>query len=110
MPAEADHPSLSIAIDHPISELHNDLPDPLSAVIHREDPFLSIDQWRRDVVDCDSPIHRPLDLVEDTDSILPHGLLSLLAEGSRVDITFPERDVCRSTDVSCMTGSSILSP
>jgi len=65
---------MAAEIDQPLSDLntsfgqlairHDDLSDPLSAVMCTEDdPFDSIDHWRQSVVNCNNPWYGPFELV-----------------------------------------------
>lgn len=71
---EPDNLLMAAEIDQPLSNLntsfgqlairHDDLSDPLSAVMCVEDdPFDSIDHWRQSVVNCNNPWYGPFELV-----------------------------------------------
>ncbi|KIK20447.1 hypothetical protein PISMIDRAFT_682262 [Pisolithus microcarpus 441] len=63
--------SLRTSVGRHIPELHDDESDLLSAVIYHEDPYESVDPWRRDVVDCQSLLcDDPLEHWEDLEDIL----------------------------------------
>lgn len=63
--------SLRTSADRHIPELHDDESDLLSAVIYHEDPYESVDPWRRDVVDCQSLLcDDPLEHWDDLEDIL----------------------------------------
>ncbi|KAL4072460.1 hypothetical protein V8B97DRAFT_370649 [Scleroderma yunnanense] len=55
--------------------LHDELADPLSPVCWGDDPFDSIDRWRRNVVDCGSPCFGPFETIVDPASSLGPGSL-----------------------------------
>lgn len=91
MSTEADDCSgtnLRMNVDCHIPELHDDEPDPLSAVIYREDPYESVDRWRRDVVDSQIPLwDDPLEHREDLENMWLLVPLSLPDEPDEVAIS-----------------------
>ncbi|KIO08686.1 hypothetical protein M404DRAFT_996933 [Pisolithus tinctorius Marx 270] len=91
MSTEADDCSgtnLRMNVDCHIPELHDDESDPLSAVIYREDPYESVDRWRRDVVDPQIPLwDDPLEHWEDLENMWLLVPLSLPDEPDEVAIS-----------------------